>query len=120
MPTPHDLRRQLDAAGLGHVACPRCEGVAAETAGPGDAYECRQCGALVDIDEPRASAPVTAESLRLRRVALGLTAAEVAAAFWTTENTILRQERGELRIAHPGVYHLALCELERRRYEAGA
>src|SRR5689334_7674927 len=66
-----------------------------------------------------AEAGLAPAELRLRRRALGLTQAGLAAEFGVTPNTLARWERGEIRMASPERIRRLLEHLESSKSDAG-
>jgi transcriptional regulator with XRE-family HTH domain len=56
-----------------------------------------------------------ARALKLKRVGLGLSQAELARLFHVTQNTISRWESGKAGIRHPMILALALEAIEARK-----
>ena len=53
-----------------------------------------------------------ASEIRARRVAMGLTQAELAQRLGTTSNTVARWERGERAPEHPGMLRIMLQHID--------
>ncbi|HEV7664709.1 MAG TPA: LuxR C-terminal-related transcriptional regulator [Chloroflexota bacterium] len=73
----------------------------------------RKQGLREDASESLARTALSAAELRVRRLALGLTQAQLAGRLGVRANTVARWERGELRPSHPERVVRWLARLER-------